>query len=424
MEKYDVAVIGGGTAGVIAAIQAAREGASVLLVEKSERLGGTIINAGVNNAGLFFAWRKQIIAGIGWELISKCVEECNYQLPDFSKQEQQNHSREHVRFNRNLYTMLCDEAVINAGIHISFDTMLAEIIEGENEKTLTLCTKNGLKKVSTCVLIDCTGDANAVTLAGYPVERSEHCQPSTYTCRLSGYNKDTLDFEEIGKAYDKEVEKGNLSYINCGWDPEKFNGAWIKSYGGNNSHVDTEGIHGDTSEGRTQICLNGRLAILNLFRFLRTQKGLEKIEISTLLPECGVRETVRIVGEKTITSEDYLSGKRYGDDVCYAFYPIDLHSLKNGGLQKTYLQEGVVPTIPRGALLPKGSHNFIVAGRCISSDQAANSAIRVQATCMATGQAAGALAAIAARTGVEPSNISMEDLWDVLKRNGAIIPED
>ena len=422
MEKYDVAVIGGGTAGVVAAVQAAREGASVLLVEKSELLGGTITNAGVSSAGLFFAWKKQIIAGIGWEIISKCVDEGHSALPDFSKQEQQNHSREHVRFNRSLFAMLCDEAVVNAGVHVSFDTMLAEIVEGESEKILTLCTKEGLKRVSTTVLIDCTRDANAVTLAGYPVERSEHCQPSTYYCRLSGYNKDNLDFEEIGKAYDKEVEKGNLSYISSGWDPDKFTGMWIKGYGGNGSHVSTDGIHGDTSEGRTRLCLDGRLAILNSYRFLRTQKGLESLEISDLLPECGVRETVRIIGEKTITSEDYLSGKRYGDDVCYAFYPIDLHSLKNGGLQKTYLQEGIVPTIPRGALLPKGSHNLIVAGRCISADQAANSAVRVEASCMATGQVAGALAAITARTGTEPSKIPMEDLRAVLERHGAIVP--
>ncbi|MBQ6991013.1 MAG: FAD-dependent oxidoreductase, partial [Clostridia bacterium] len=91
---YDILVLGGGTAGVMAAVQAGREGAKTLLVEKSDRLGGTGVNAGINFPGLFHAWRKQVIAGIGWELVCRSMDEENRPYPDFSRQERHPHNRE------------------------------------------------------------------------------------------------------------------------------------------------------------------------------------------------------------------------------------------------------------------------------------------------------------------------------------------
>ena len=126
--------------------------------------------------------------------------------------------------------------------------------------------------------------------------------------------------------------------------------------------------------------LEGRNSLLRVYRFLRTQPGFEKLRIEHLSPECGVRESVTIKGKKRITETDYISGRSWEDGVCYAYYPIDLHMATGAGLQKRSLEKGVVPSIPRGALLPAESHNFIVAGRAISSDRNANSALRVQAT--------------------------------------------
>src|SRR5690606_12984169 len=88
------------------------------------------------------------------------------------------------------------------------------------------------------------------------------------------------------------------------------------------------------------------------------------------------------------------------------------------------LQEGVVPTIPYRALLPRDSRNLIVAGRCASGDQVANSAYRVQASCMAMGQVAGAAAALAARQGVELRAVPLGDLHALLRKHGAIVPGD
>ena len=422
-DRYDVVVVGGGTAGVIAAVQAGRENVRTLIIEKSELLGGSIVNAYVNAPGLFHAWKKQIIAGIGWELICRSMDGENRAYPDFSKQERFRHYLHQIGINGAYYSLICDEAVAGAGVDVLFGAMCARIREEDGVKYISVCTKTGLREIQAKVLIDCTGDANAVSLAGYEVELGEERQPATYSCCLSGYDYNALDLEKIGAAYEKEVAAGNLTYTDVGWETDRFDPQWLRNYGGNANHVFIGGVSGRTSEERSELSLKARLTILKLLRFFRTQEGLENITLTSIAPECGIRESVRIKGKKRITVEDYLSGKRYGDDVCYSFYPVDLHTASRTGLRQIYLEEGVVPSVPRGALLPAGSRNLLAAGRCISSDQLANSALRVEATCMATGQAAGAIAALAAKRNIDAEEVPMEEIYEVLVRNNAIIPE-
>jgi hypothetical protein len=121
-----------------------------------------------------------------------------------------------------------------------------------------------------------------------------------------------------------------------------------------------------------------------------------------------------------ITVDDYTSGRVFDDAVCYAFYPVDLHT--RSGVKPKPLARGTVPTIPLSALVPKGSRNIIVAGRCVSSDRLANSGLRVQASCMAMGQAAGAAAALAVRENTTPLDVPLEDIREMLRKHGAIIP--
>lgn len=422
-KQYDVIVVGGGTAGVIAAVQAGRENAKTLLIEKSEILGGTIVNSSVFAPGLFHAWKKQIIAGIGWELVCRSMDEENRSYPDFSNQEQIPHWREQIRINGAYYSLVCEEALYNAGVDVLYGAICAEVCESEQLKTVTVCTKSGLLKIKTKIIIDCTGDANVVTLAGYETENGEEYQPATYSCDLSGYSLSDLDFKKIGAEFEKEVANGNFVFTDMSWKTDRFTPQWLENYGKNSNHIYIDGVSGKTSEEKSEINRKARITILNLLRFCRKQQGLENIKLESISAECGIRETVRIKGKSCVTKEKYLSGERYGDDICYSFYPIDLHSKTAGGLSKVYLKEGIVPTIPLGALLPNNSENFIVAGRCISSDREANSAVRVQATCMATGQAAGAMAALAVKTGKEVSELDIKDIYTVLRKYNAIIPE-
>lgn len=418
---YDVVVVGGGTAGVVAAIQAGRAGARTLLIEKNGMLGGTMTVGGVNFPGLFHAWTRQIIAGIGWELVTRCVAESGDPLPDFTQQRAEEHWRQQVRVNRALFAALCDEAVVAAGVEVLFHTMVAQVEELDDCKKVVLCTKTGLQTVTAKVLIDATGDANVVTIAGYPVTHHAAPQPATLVCRLSGYDANTLDWDALQVAYDAAVHRGELAYTDTGWDTARFTGKLVHSYGGSSNHIHSINAHDSASKTRLEMA--ARQSLLHAYRFLRQQPGLEHLRIDDIMPECGVRETVTIAGKKTVTAVDYTSGRVWEDAVCYAFYPIDLHQAERAGLDCRPLEHGVVPTIPRGALLPEGSRNLLVAGRSLSSDRLANSALRVQASCMAMGQAAGAMAALAAERDVEVEALPMTAIHDLLRAHDAIVPD-
>jgi hypothetical protein len=164
--------------------------------------------------------------------------------------------------------------------------------------------------------------------------------------------------------------------------------------------------------------------MLRMYRFFRKQPGMEDFRLDWIAPQAGIRETVTIVGKATVTAGDYEVGRRFDDALCYAFYPIDEHLNDGAGINARPLGRHVLPTIPRGALLPAGSRFLIVAGRCLSSDREANSALRVECPCMAMGQAAGAMAALSARTGIDPEDLPLDDILDLLTEFGAIVPGD
>lgn len=413
--RYDVIVIGGGPAGIPAAVQAARIGARTLLIEKSGLLGGATTLNGVNLPGLFHAWGKQIIAGIGWELVTKAVKEAAGTLPDFSTWKNVPHWRLQIPINVPIYAALADRMVISAGVELLFHTMPAQIEPTNNGWMVTLCLKEGLRKVHTSMLIDCSGDANAVRLAGLPLQRSADCQPGTLILRVGGYEMNRLDFGALEVALEKAILCGELerSDFSTVYD-------FLLSRGNNKMHI--PGIDAETSGGKTQAELLARETMLRMVRFLQRQPGLENLFIEQMAPECGIRETASIMGETKITHADYTSGRIWKDSVCYSFYPIDLHRSDGVGIDIRPLREGVYPTIPLSALLPRNSRNLLVAGRSACGDREAQSAFRVQASAMAMGQAAGAAAALAAASGQEVRSIPLPQLRETLSHHGAIVP--
>lgn len=416
---YDVVVMGAGPAGSIAAIQAARLGVRTLLVEKTGMPGGTTTSAAINLPGLFHAWGKQIIAGIGWDIVTAAVREAGGTLPDFTNYKRPHHLLQ-VRVNAAIYTALLDQAIIDSGATLLLHTMLARVHRTGDGWRLTLCGKEGLHDVTTKVLVDCTGDANATLLAGFERVRGEELQPGTLGARFSGYDAATLDYDALERAYEKAIAEGALLPGDMGRRRSPVRG-FLRKYGDNSIHVTD--IDGSTSAGRTRAELRGRQALLRIYRFLRAQPGLENFTIDFVAAECGIRETYTIRGQKTITLRDYASGRVWEDAVCNSFYPIDVHRSDGDGIDIRPLAEGTVPTIPRGAMLPVGSTNFIVAGRCVSGDREANSAYRVQASCMAMGQAAGVMAAQSATSGITPADLPMEGIRETLRAHGAIVPD-
>lgn len=419
-DAYDVIVVGGGTAGTIAAIQAARAGASTLLVEKTGMLGGTMTMGGVNFPALFHAWGKQVIAGIGWELVVATRRLTNEPMPDFTADGP--HWFRHVHVDVAIFAALCDRAVLEADAELLLHAMPAEVRWEDECWHVNVCTRTGLRSVETKMLIDATGDANVVQLAGLGIVRPEPLQPGTLAMRVGGYDIDALDIPAIERALDEAIADGSVKVTDISWQRTDAVRSFLSHRKSNNNHVTTGPA--DTSEGKTGAEVAARAAMLRMYRFFRAQPGLENFTIEYVAPEVGIRETVVIKGKKTITSEDYTSGRAWDDALCYSFYPIDIHQDdgREGILRP--LAKGVVPTIPRGAMLPEGSRALIVAGRCISGDREAHSAYRVEATCMAVGQAAGAMAALAARRDCDVEDLPIADVHDFLRSHEAIVPGD
>ncbi len=371
--EVDVLVVGGGTAGHVAAIQAGRAGAKTLVVERGSQLGGTTTTGGVAFPGLFDAWGKQVIAGIGWELVRESVELDGGKLPNFSKVPQR-HWQNQVYTNQFLYAILAEEKCAQAGVEIAYYEFPQAITKAGDHWQVD-CVGFGTRRRVRCKqIIDCTGGAELVGLLGFPRMREEERQPGSFLYKLG--SAPSPGREQLHRLY----------------------------------------VHGaDSSNSRTATVANltGRKSILEKAR--KTGQRLMHLQ-----PETGFRESFRIEGETMITVNDYTSGRIFDDAISYAFYPVDLHT--KTGVKPKPLQRGKVPTIPLRALIPKGSRNLIVAGRCVSSDRLANSGLRVQASCMGMGQAAGIAATLAAKAGTTPLEVPFAEIKSLLIEHGQIVP--
>jgi hypothetical protein len=379
--EADVLVVGGGTAGAIAAIQAARAGAKTVLVERGSQLGGTTTVGGVAFPGLFHAWGKQVIAGIGWELVQKAVEMDGGKMPDFATPPPPHrHWHHQVLINPFLYAALAEEACLEAGVTICYYEFPSTIQATNTGWQVDVVGPGARRRVACKQLIDCTGGADVVGVLGLPRLREKETQPGSMLFKF-------------GDEFQAGRERLSAVYV----------------HGADSSNCVT----------LTRANLAGRQEILKRLRS-QLARGDKNVRLVQMQPEAAVRESYRVLGEVVVTHEDYVAGRLFEDAVCYAFYPVDLHTRQ--GVKPKPLREGVVPTAPLRALLPKSSRNLLAAGRSVSSDRLANSGLRVQAVCMALGQAAGAAAALAAAGSVSPSDVPFGELRRLLEQNGAIVP--
>lgn len=416
-----VCVIGAGVAGSCAAIQAARSGEKCLLIEKSGIPGGTLTLGGVACPGLFHAWGgKQVISGVGWELVEETVKLTNSKTPDFSAFDMEHFWHYQVPVNAVVFAALCDRKFKESGVDVRYHTMLAKVEKTDGKWHVTLCGKDGLYTEVCDVLIDCTGDANAVKMAGFPIVEPPECQPGTSSVRCTGYDAEKIDWDSLREAFNTACENGEITREDIGWS-KGFSRLFMVRYGENANHIHFPADVWATPKGRTVMEVESRESLLRAYTFLKKQPGFENLDMRFVGMECGIRESRTIVGEYTVKEEDWLTGKVYDDALCYGFYPVDLHDDKEF-LIKKLLPEGVVPMIPAGALVPAGSENLLAAGRIIASDRMANSALRIQATCMATGQAAGAWAALAVKNNIAANSLPRQMIKDELIRFNAIVP--
>ncbi len=412
----DVVVVGGGSAGICAAVQSGRAGAKTILVESAHQVGGNTTTGGVNFPGLFHAWGKQVIAGVGWELVSKTVELEGGKMPDFSQPTGKQHYKHQVTVNIPLFVALAEEMLLKAGVMIHYHAAPMRIENVPGGWRISTVAAGDTRTILCKQIVDCTGNGAVAGLLGLERLQEEERQPGSFVYKVTpNTDLSKLDARELQASFDAAVKSGMVQKSDCRWGVMGYLRAGCEA----GNYV--EGADNSNADARTATNIKGRQSMLRMYRFLKTVPGLEKIKIENMSPEVGVRETYRVMGEYLITKEDYVSGRRWEDSVCNAFYPVDMHS-KTTGVKPAHLAEGVVPTVPLRALIPKGSTNLLVAGRCLSSDRLANSGLRVQATCMATGQAAGAAAALASKHGITPGKVPMAELRALLEAGGAIVP--
>ena len=447
VEESDVLVVGGGPAGMIAAIAAAREGAKTSLIERYGFLGGMATAALV---GPFASVRHRygggrIVGGIPWEMIQRMVEHRGALLETFDytsvrgektepegdsttlfAAESSQPSRGDVPFDPEILKWVAEQMASEAGVRLRYHTFAAGVVKEENRiEAITVESKSGREAIRGKVIVDATGDADIAFFAGVPFEvgRTDDgaLQPMSLIFRLSGVDTDALgDISRpyihgpIRKKAGELVESKQLPMFGGPWT------FWGSTFRRGEVMVNMVRLWGNGTDVHvlTKNEITARDHVQQFVRFLK--KHFEEFRDCYLMdsgPQIGVRETRRITGDYCLTEEDVRTSREFRDSIALAGHVIDIHS-PNGTAGQ--VRRKVAPyQIPYRCLLPRGVVNLLVAGRPISSTHEAHASLRVMGTAMATGQAAGIAAALAAQGIGDPRAVDVEQLQRTLRELAA-----
>ena len=453
-KRLEVLVVGGGPAGLSAAVAAARNGANTLLVERNGFLGG------VGTAGLctsFMGSDPLIIRGFSREIIDRLASYGCY-VEGFNS-----------FFDGEIMKYICNEIATEAGVNLLFDTVLFKVLVDDNSvKGVTVLNKSGHKAILAKVVVDATGDGDVAARSGAAFQKGNEqgqMQSMTLMFRMGGVdvkrlidfalaNKELFDLDEhvetsgrtFGGRFDNDVsildtstdppliciggfgplvkeakEKGEL-YLphNLGFWVE---GLWVPDEVLINT-TNVVGADGTNADDVSNAWVDSRRQVMSLVKFLQTKiPGFEKSHLIDTAQNLGVRETRRIVGEYMLTKEDVIEGRRFPDGVVRNSYPIDVTPVSLDKSQIWIKPKKPFYEIPYRCLLPKKIENLIVAGRCMSVTHEALGSTRSMICSMGAGQAAGTAAALAVSEGTTPRKVSVEKLRKLLIEQKLLWPE-
>lgn len=395
---YDVVVCGGGPAGFIASIAAARSGARTALVEQYGFLGGMATAGIVAPLSVFTYNGEKVIGGIPWEFIERL------QAMGGGLIEQ---PLGNVAFEPELYKLCCQRMVLEAGVSLYMHSYLCGCsCRDGHVDAIFIDNKNGTEALEAKVFIDCTGDADLAWHAGVPMQPDEGrpLQPLSTYFVLSGVDTSTPRMQKAmhhnrqGVNCHCEEIRDELLAHREEWGLDEFGGPWFcTTLQPGVVTVNMTRTAGDATDNReyTRAECELREQVFRMATVLRDHfPEFRDCYVSAVAVQAGVRETRRILGAHTITGEEYVSAFRYPDSVSRGAHPIDIHVAHGASQNVTFLKTPAF--VPYRALYSPGFGNLLVAGRCISADKTAFASLRVQASCMGTGQAAGVAAALAA----------------------------
>lgn len=433
--EADVVVVGGGPAGVGAAFQAARAGASVLLLEQMNCLGGIATAGWHGHICCYDAWHdasQRIVGGVCYELVDRLVDD------GYGTYEGRNLDFEVERLKFHLERMAAE----CGNLELLYYTQFSDVIVEDGEiRYVIFQNKSGRQAVKTRMVIDCTGDADVAAAAGAPYEKGRPkdgaMQPMTLMFQMGGFERGPFDaFRSKGymEKYGVERNEGDRevwaeAQRNGDMEPfqSKTMGWWWcatrpDQIGSNFTHI--VGRDPTNAADLTYATIEGRRqAYHSIDVFRKYMPGMENVWMSHSGALVGTRESRRILGEYYITVDDLMQEREFEDSIGYGSFFIDIHNCTGAGMDEEtfYPHDGFKYQIPYRALLPKNVANLAVAGRCISCDHIALGSLRLMPQCFIEGDAAGMAAAMALKEGKTLRTIDVQALQNKLRDAGAII---
>lgn len=442
-EGFDVIVVGGGPSGVAAAIAAGRMGRKVALIEQTGCLGG-IGTSGLVNVWMPFAdGETTLMRGVGLEFLDALYAR-GFLPAGVSPELWRQGQRRAVAFNGEGLKLLMDEWVERAGVEIRFFTSLIDVVaEGGEVKAIVLSGKEQLYAMRASCYVDATGDAALSAMAGLPFEAGDeegHTQPPTLCSLVANIDLERYeafrrqarrpgDWQSLQVALEKAIADGVFTVPELHL-PGIF--ACGEGYGILNAgHI--YGLDCLRDRDLTHGMIRGRKLAQEYLTFYRNYvQGCEHMTHMATAAILGVRETRRIVGEYVLNVDDFVARRSFEDEIGRYNYAIDIHrsspSVQDyeqliAEFTRGYrLADGQSYGIPYRSLIPKGSPNLLVSGRCISTDRKVQGSIRVMPCCFITGQAAGAAAALCCAQDVATKELNPALLQSTLRGQDAYIP--
>jgi glycine/D-amino acid oxidase-like deaminating enzyme len=430
---FDVVVVGSGAAGSTAAISSARLGAHTLLIEKLPFLGGNSTAVLDTFYGFYTPGERpiKVVGGIGDDVVAglrglgRVLERPN----TYGAGTGITYLAEHLK-------VVWETLVTAAGARVLLHSFVQDVdVSDGRVATLLVATKAGLRTVEARVVVDASGDADVCHHAGFSYELAGELDPAqtlTTTFRMANVDQErrkTVSKDRLHELMAEAAESGEYDL------PRREGSDHITPVDGVTATIMTrvdhvQGVRGEVINASdpdvlTRVEMEGRRQALEYARFLVDRvPGYEHASLIALSSQIGIRETRRAHGDYRVTRDDVLSARQFDDQIGLCGAPIEDH-VPGTGTKWKYLPEGSAVGIPLASLVPVDGLNVLVAGRCFSATHDAHASIRSMAQCMAMGQAAGSVAALAANGDGGVRDVPFDTVRDRLADGGAIleIPE-